>query len=96
MNKPAKPPGFPLFPHASGQWAKKIKGRMRYFGPGSDPDAALACYLGQNTQDKDTTFGRVSQAAQAEPRLSPLRSCEWSVGETYSRQSPLLRPVVRS
>lgn len=45
-SKPAKPVGFPLTPHNSGQWAKKAtlpsgKQKMYYFGPWSDPDGAL-------------------------------------------------------
>jgi integrase len=45
-NPRAKPHhDFPLFMHATGQWAKKVRGRMFYFG--KDPKAALARWLAE-------------------------------------------------
>ncbi len=52
-SKPDKPyPEFPLFAHANGQWAKKIAGVMRYFGPWEDHECALGRYLSDRDELK--------------------------------------------
>ena len=46
--KPSKPyPEFPLTAHPVGQWCKKIRGKIHYFGPWDNWRAALDNYLAQ-------------------------------------------------
>lgn len=47
-DKPYK--DFPLFRHQTGQWAKKVRGKLRYYG--TDPHAALKKYQ----EDRDNDF----------------------------------------
>ncbi len=56
VRKPRK--DFPLFPHATGRWAKKVRGKLRYFGKTADDpkgEAALTLWL---TQRDDLLAGR--------------------------------------
>ena len=46
--KPKKPyPSFPLTVHNNGQWCKKIRGKIQFFGVWDNPEAALEKYLSQ-------------------------------------------------
>lgn len=48
--KPEKPhPDFPLTAHRNGQWCKKVRGEIYFFGVWEKPDEALNCWL----EDKD-------------------------------------------
>jgi len=58
-NRPAKPcEDFPLFPHASGRWCKKVRGKFRYFGKvEGDPKGEAALNLWCDQKD-DLLAGR--------------------------------------
>jgi hypothetical protein len=78
--KPAMPtPDFPLFPHDSRQWAKKIGGKMRYCGLWSDPDGALAQFQAHTEPDhassgrSQTTLGKIASSGQSDKPKKPYR-----------------------
>ena len=68
--KPKKPyPSFPLTVHNNGQWCKKIRGKIHFFGVWDDSHAALEQYL---RQAENLHAGR-------QPRTSSVSSDELSV-----------------
>jgi integrase len=57
--RPGKPyRSFPLTPHRSGQFCKKIRGKIFYFGKINDPDAALQRY---HEHCRDLHAGRIDR-----------------------------------
>jgi integrase len=75
--KPSKPyASYPLYAHAKGSWAKKILGKVYYFGPWSDPNGALESYLakrdylrgGFDPPEAKETVGDLVDAFLAEKR----------------------------
>jgi len=70
--RPRKPrPDYPLYAHASGQWAKKIKGKLHYFGSWSNPDAALAKYV----HERDDLYAGRKPRPRTEDGLAIKLAC---------------------
>lgn len=89
-SKPAKPhPDFPLFPHASGRWCKKVRGKFCYFGPWDDAQGALEKWL---EQKDDLLAGRKPRAKSDELTLRELANSFLKV-KTVRVNSGELSPV---
>ena len=68
--KPPKPyPGFPLTAHLNGQWCKKIKDKLHYFGSWQDWQDALALF---QEQRDDLYAGRTPRRQGDGPTLAEL------------------------
>jgi integrase len=76
QSKPAKPyPEFPLFAHAAGVWAKKIRGKLHYFGPWNNPKGALEKY---NREKDDLHAGRRPRQVSAGIDVRNLCNAFWN------------------
>jgi len=65
--RPAKPSlDFPLFAHQTGRWAKKVKGKLIYLGPWSDPDGALKTW-------RAIESGKTIKQAKAVAKRQPVK-----------------------
>jgi integrase len=88
--KPSKPyDEFPLFPHATKRWAKKIRGKLHYFGPWDKPDEALDKY---NREKDDLHAGRTPKQDSGELTVKLLvntfrhtKECKVKTGELSPR-----------
>ena len=83
--KPSKPyPEFPLYPHNSKRWAKKINGKTQYFGSWDNPAEALQLYEGfiSGRQTKGVQASEVASTKPDKPYpefpLYPHNSKRWA------------------
>lgn len=75
INRPPAPsaktyPGFPLTAHPTRRWCKRVRGKLHYFGPLTDPDAALRRWLAEKD---DLLAGREPQQPTTANRRRPGR-----------------------
>lgn len=55
-------PDFPLFPHETGRWAKKVRGKLNYFGKTTDDPKGEAALLKWLDEKDDLLAGRKPRA----------------------------------
>jgi integrase len=88
--KPRKPyPSFPLTPHPNGQFCKRIRGQLRYFGTITDPEAALRNY--QRHCDALHT-GRIEQVPKGDALTAATLANEYLKHKEQRRASGSLTP----
>ena len=68
--KPRK--DFPLFPHATGRWAKKVLGKFAYFGKVADDPRGEAALLLWLEQRDDLLAGRTPRSKVSGPTVRDL------------------------
>jgi integrase len=73
--KPEKPnPDYPLYPHPSGQWARKIDGQTKYFGPWNDSQGAERAYQDHISNQYTNTLRDDKARKPAPPPRKPRKS----------------------
>jgi len=87
--QPFKPwPDFPLFPHSTGRWAKKMAGKLHYFGPWDDPNGAYRRYLARKDDLATNGSPKADAAARKGPSPRPDRPVKpWPGFPLYAHPS---------
>ena len=95
-SKPAKPyPGFPLFPHATGRWAKKILHKFHCFGKIADdpkgeqaPEQLNREAVSLGEPNSTEPGGRISRRAERLSSSIPATECvKFLPSQTAKRSS---------
>jgi integrase len=88
--KPHKPyPSFPLTPHPNGQFCKRIRGQLRYFGTVADPEAALKSY---QRHCEALHAGRMQQVPKGDALTAAALANEFLKYKEQRRASGNLKP----
>lgn len=97
--KPPKPyPDFPLYPHANGQWAKKIRQKTRFFGPWADWRGALEEYERmagvEPTPEAFDLDDLVNLFLAAKKKEATSGEVKWATWQEYKRAAGLMLDIL--